>query len=93
MKRLLRTVLVITTILALMGVASARGFHLRIFAPVITQITDRLPVGGVGDSLYDAQEGVHETVTRLTGVRVPHDYVWLHVGKLSVPIDPINFSR
>lgn len=93
MKRLLRYSLVITTALALTGVASARGFHLRLFAPLVTQVTDRLPTEGVGDSLFGVQEGLHETVTRLTGVSVPHDYVWLHIGKLSVPIDPINFSR
>ena len=36
---------------------------------------------------------MHEVVGRLTGVRLPHDYLWLHLGKTRVPIDPINFSR
>lgn len=93
MKRQLRVLVILTAALAMASSASARDFHLFLNVPIVTAVTDRLPLGGIGDGLHAAQESVHEVVGRLTGVRLPHDYLWLHLGRTRVPIDPINFSR
>lgn len=88
-----RTILCLLVLLALTSSAFAGDWHLRLRLPVITTVTDSLPLAGLGDSLYGTQEGVHETTTSLTGISVPHSYIWLHLGNTSIPIDPINFSR
>ena len=89
----LRTILIATLALAFLGSAMAGDWHLRLRLPVVEAVTDRLPTSRLGGRLHRAQERVHEVVTRTTGVRVPHSYLWLHLGKTSIPIDPINFSK
>lgn len=89
----LRPILLATVVLALFSAAFAGDWHLRLRLPVVEAITDQLPTARLGDRLHDLQESVHETVTRSTGIRVPHSYLWLHIGKTSIPIDPINFSK
>lgn len=87
------TVLVATLALASIGGAFAADWHLTANLPLVTAILDELPTAGIGGPLHDMQEGVHAAVTKLTGVGVPHDYLWLHVGKTSIPVDPITFSK
>lgn len=93
MNHRLRTILSATVALALVSGAFAGDWHLRLRLPVVEAVTDRLPTARLGDPLYRLQEGVHEVVTRTTGVSVPHNYLWLHFGKTSIPIDPIRFSK
>ncbi|HZJ09450.1 MAG TPA: hypothetical protein VFD39_07140 [Trueperaceae bacterium] len=88
-----RTILCFMVVLALAGSAFAGDWHLRLRLPIVTTVTDELPLADPGDQLYDTQESVHRTITKTTGVRVPHSYIWLHIGRFSVPVDPINFSR
>jgi hypothetical protein len=89
----LRTILATTVTLALLGGAFAGNWHLRLRAPVLEAVTDRLPTARMGAPLFELQEGVHGLITAATGVSVPHDYLWLHIGKTSIPIDPIRFSK
>lgn len=93
MNHRLRTILFATSAMALIGGAFAGDLHLRLRLPVVEAVTDRLPTAGLGGPLHDLQERVHHVVTATTGVAVPHDYVWLHVGKTSIPVDPIKFSK
>lgn len=90
--RLLK-LLSLMAVLALASSALAGDWHLRLRLPIITSVTDTLPLADRGDELHELQESVHRTVTRTTGIRVPHSYIWLHVGRISIPVDPINFSR
>lgn len=89
----LRTILLAGFILALFPNAFAKDWHIRVNAPLVAAVTDRLPLAGAGDRLYQAQEGAHAAVTALTGVEVDHFYVWVHVGKTSIPVDPLYFSK
>lgn len=93
MPRRLRTAIILTAILAVATAGLANGLSLRLTAPVVTKVTDRLLPSNLGQDLYDLQEGAHAAVTALTGVAVPHDYIWIHVGEHSIPVDPINFSK
>lgn len=93
MPRRLRTALILTAVLAMATAGLANGLSLRLKLPVVTKVTDRLLPSSLGPDLYDLQEGLHAAVTVLTGVAVPHDYIWIHLGEHSVPIDPINFSK
>lgn len=89
----LRTILLASLVLALFSSAFARDWHVRLRAPVVTAVTDELPLAAVGNSLYRAQEGVHGALKGLTGVEVDYFYVWLHVGNASIPVDPLYFSK
>lgn len=88
-----RTILCFMVMLALAGSALAGDWHLRLRLPIVTAVTDKLPLADPSKQLHDAQERIHTTITRTTGIRVPHSYIWLHLGRFSVPVDPINFSR
>ncbi|MBX3144385.1 MAG: hypothetical protein KF813_11545 [Trueperaceae bacterium] len=91
-KRLL-SILLAGLVLALFSNAFAKDWHVRVNAPLVTAITDELPLAGLGDGLYQAQEGAHGAITALTGVKIDHFYVWVHVGKTSIPVDPLYFSK
>jgi len=87
------TILCFMALLALAGSALAGDWHLRLRLPVVTSLTDSLPLADRGDELHEAQERIHQTVTEATGLSVPHSYIWLHIGRIAIPVDPINFSR
>lgn len=89
----LRTILLATVALALLSGAFAGDLHLRLRLPVVEAVTNKLPTARLGDPLHALQEKVHEVVTSATGVAVPHNYVWLHLGQTSIPVDPITFSK
>ncbi len=89
----LSKLLVAVLALAAVGGAFAADRHVTVSLSLVTAVLDVLPTAGLGGPLYDMQEGVHAAVTSLTGVAVPHDYLWLHVGKTSIPVDPITFSK
>ncbi len=62
--------------------------------PVVSDISDKTPIEQVGDNLYDAQEGAHNTITQTTGEKVDHYYVHLCLGKKAcIPVDPFRFSN
>ena len=45
--------------------------------------------GDTGTTTYELQEGVHETITDLTGISVDHSYIWVNVdGEPVLAIDP-----
>jgi len=45
--------------------------------------------GDTGTATYELQEGVHDTVTDLTGISVDHSYIWVNVdGEPVLAIDP-----
>lgn len=45
--------------------------------------------GDTGTVTYDLQEGVHDTITDLTGVSVDHSYIWVEVdGEPVLAVDP-----
>lgn len=89
----LRTILLAGLVLALFSSAFGRDWHLRLNVPLVTQITDTLPLAPLGNALYDAQEGVHAAVAGSTGIALDYFYIWIHVGELSIPVDPIYFSK
>lgn len=45
--------------------------------------------GDTGTVTYDLQEGVHDTITDLTGISVDHSYIWVEVdGEPVLAVDP-----
>ncbi len=93
MARRLRTVFILAAVLAMGTAGLANGFSLKLKLPVVTNVTDKLLPSNLGQNLYDLQEGAHTAITALTGVAVPHDYIWIHLGEHAIPVDPINFSK
>lgn len=52
-----------------------------------------LPIRELGDTLFDAQEGVHRAVKRTTGVEIDHHYIRIGIGGEELPVDPFEFHR
>lgn len=72
---------------------SSGDTHINLNLPLLGSLTSALPLGGVGSLLFNTQEAVHSTLTGLTGIRLPHDYLWTCAGRLCLPVDPLRFGR
>lgn len=98
MKRILFPLLA-TLLLGLFGVVLAEyksedDVTLTLDGPLVSDVADAAGVGSLGDALFDAQEGVHDTLTRTTGIEIDHSYVRLCLGRRAcLPIDPFTLSR
>ena len=97
----MRSVMLKATVLAFamcVGLAFAQynpddDVYVTVDTPLTTQLAETAGVGVLGSALFDAQEGVHETVKRTTGVQVKHHYINICFGPFCIPIDPIKFGR
>jgi hypothetical protein len=61
--------------------------------PVTNSVAETLNVGKIGDTAFNAQEGVHKAVEGSTGKSVSHYYVKVCLGSSCVPVDPFKFSK
>ena len=51
-----------------------------------------LPVGLLGELLFDLQEGTHNSITNVSGAEVDHYYIWVCLADQCIPVDPFTFS-
>ena len=84
--------------LALAGAAFAQynpdnDVYITVDNPVVEEVAEDIGLGELGDDLFEAQEGVHETVKETTGEEVDHYYIHICSGKQCVPVDPFRFGR
>ncbi len=80
--------------LALGSVALAGGDkEVSVSIPVLAPLINPLPIGAVGTTAYNTQEGAHSAITSSTGVSVPHYYINVSVNGQTVPVDPFTFNR
>ncbi|NRD78959.1 hypothetical protein HPT25_16465 [Bacillus sp. BRMEA1] len=51
------------------------------------------PAVNTGETTFQLQEGVHQTLTGMTGTDLDHSYIWVNVnGQNILAIDPIKPS-
>ena len=96
--RSMTRVLAVLTLVVGLSVAFAdynptQDVHVNVNTGAGKKVTDALPIGKVGKTLFQAQEGVHNTVSKTTGTSVNHSYIWIGVNGQSVPVDPFTVSR
>lgn len=86
MMAVLGLLLVATTGVAQAKHRSERDITLSVdAAPSVLQFSGR-----TGQASYEAQEGVHNLLTRSTGAEVDHYYFWVEVnGQKVLAVDPI----
>ena len=56
-------------------------------------VASTIGYGALGDTLYATQEGVHDSLTGLTGVTVDYWYLWLCMGSECAPFDPFTVGN
>ena len=88
-----RIALAVTAGLALGSSALGADDDVYVSAEVALLGDAASPLGEVGAELWDLQEGLHAAITGLTGVSVPHYYVWICLNGACVPVDPFTVSR
>lgn len=98
MNRILRRAALATALLVLLGGALAQhdpddDVYIRVEEPTVERVARSLGLGALGGALYDAQEGVHETVTETTGAEVERYYLNVCLGDECLPIDPLRVSN
>jgi hypothetical protein len=94
---------ILASALAVLSVAFAEGNSsgydasndatITVDNPLTNSVAETLGVGKVGDTAFDAQEGVHKVAEGTTGQSVNHYYVKLCLGKSCLPVDPFKFSK
>ena len=80
--------------LTLSGIALAGPEpRVSINVPIAAPVTNALPIGAVGTTAYNGQEGAHGAITSTTGQSVAHYYVHVVVNGQDVPVDPFMVNR
>lgn len=88
------TILVVALLFTLIPTGTGMAFLSSLIKRVDQKCTQVVESGlgismDLGSALYDLQEdGVHGTITALTGVEIPHSYIVVDACGQSLPIDP-----
>lgn len=97
------TVLAVALVLTLVPTGTGLAFFSKLVKPLkivksvdnqCSQLVQTIESGlGISldleSTLYDLQEdGVHGTITALTGIAIPHGYINVHACGQTLPIDP-----
>jgi hypothetical protein len=67
--------------------------RINVNAPRLSPLTSALSASGVGSLLFNVQEDAHSTLTRQTGISLPHSYIRTCINSLCLPVDPLRFGR
>ena len=68
--------------------------YVRVENELLESVADDAGVDTIGHLAYVVQEElVHGTVTKTTGIKVDHYYLWTCIGDVCLPVDPFRFSN